>query len=211
MNSLACPNCKKPVDRLAWADLASARSILRGNEHDKTNRNFRFQSCKSRKAPGTVGFPRRSGIVPGGLTSIGIFFAGCSSSLSKRGTLNLIFEYSGETHCDNATSVDAPSPSKAHIQTARAGVTSGAQDFENVEQFGHRHLNRAESKNHPAKDSKARHSSATQQACRSIRNCRRQVESGCCDCGSRLIFKVRCRFRVLPVRERVGKQNPEHE
>lgn len=118
--------------------------------------------------------------------------------------LNLFFEYSGELHCDSQLA-DAPSPSKAHVQTARAGVTSGAQDFENVEKFGHRYLNRADSENHPAKDSKTRHSSATQQACQSLRNCWRQVKSWCCDCANAKTGlragEVLFRFRFLTVRQ----------
>jgi hypothetical protein len=116
----------------------------------------------------------------------------------------LFFEYSGETYCDGRVA-DAPSPSKAHVQTWRHGVTSGAQDFENVEKFGHRYLNRADSKNHPAKDSKTSHSRATRRASRSIRNYRPQVERRCCDCAnikSRLrAGKVLFRFRFLPVRQ----------
>lgn len=72
---------------------------------------------------------------------------------------------------------DAPSPSKAHVQTARAGVTSGARDFENVEQFGNRYLNRADSEKSPRLNPIDEHSSVTQRACQSIRNCWRQSEN----------------------------------
>lgn len=82
---------------------------------------------------------------------------------------NPVFEYSGEPNRDYSARVDAPCPSKAHVQTARAGVTSGARDFENVEQFGNRYLNRADSENRPAKDSRPDITGTTQQACPSIR------------------------------------------
>lgn len=118
---------------------------------------------------------------------------------------SLLFEYSGELPLRSVPSGHAPSPSKAHVQTEKSGVTSGAQDFENVEQFGHRYLNRADSENHPAKDSETEHNSATRQACRSIRHCRRQVERRCCDCARtnnrREGCKVLFRFRFLTVRQ----------
>lgn len=69
----------------------------------------------------------------------------CSLNTAESSTLRI---------CRQSISAgDAPSPSKAHVQSQRWRVTSGAQDFENVENFGHRYLNRVHSENHPAKDS----------------------------------------------------------
>ena len=96
--------------------------------------------------------------------------------------LDLLFGNCGESYCDGRVA-DAPSPSKAHVQTAKAGVTSGAQDFENVEQFGYRYLNRADSEKSPRLNPDSKHISATQRACRSIRNYWRRVRSWCCDCA----------------------------
>lgn len=94
----------------------------------------------------------------------------------------LLFGNCGESYCDGRV-VNIPSPSKAHVQTAKAGDTSGAQVFENVEQFGHRYLNRADSEKSPRLNPESKHISATQRACRSIRNYWRRVRSWCCDCA----------------------------
>lgn len=160
-------------------------SNLRGCEYEP-NPEFRFQSVQS---DGNVAFtrlraPSKTGIVPPlGLTAEwGIFFCLQGHSGQTGALLIPFFEYSGESSLRSVPFRYAPSPSKAHVQTARAGVTSGAQDFENVEKFGHRYLNRADSENHPAKDSETEHSSATRQACPSLRSYGRQVERRCCDC-----------------------------
>ncbi len=76
------------------------------------------------------------------------------------------------------------------------------ESVESVENVGNRYLRGDHHReNHPTQDPDCRHSSATHQACPSIRNCGRQVERRCCDCAkskSRLrTAKVRCCFRVL--------------
>lgn len=59
---------------------------------------------------------------------------------------------------------------KRTFKRLTAGATSGAQDSENVETVGHRYLIRADSENHPAHNSKSRHSIATRPACWNVRN-----------------------------------------
>ncbi len=184
-------------------------SNLSRHEYERINK-FWFQSILSGSnvTASRSWSPAKAGIVPGGLNNHRDFLCLRGHSANSRASLNLFFEYSGEAHCDRPQQVPAdmsPSPSKAHVQTARAGDTSGAQVFENMETFGPRYLNRSDSENHPAKDSENRHSSTTRQACRSIRNCRRQVERRCRDWKQikaiREWFKVRFRFRFLTVRQ----------
>lgn len=134
----------------------------------------------------------------------GFSFAWFRDSCWPRAGLNLFFGTSGEINCDSRKA-DAPSPSKAHVQRQRCRVTSGAQDFENVEQFGHRYLNRADSEKSPRLNPLDKHSSVTQRACQSIRNYWRRVRSWCCDCAknkSLTMGRQRCCFvfRFLPVR-----------
>ncbi len=70
-------------------------------------------------------------------------------------------------------------------------VTSGAHDFrERGKMFGPRYLNQSNSENHPASDSKTRHSSVTRQACH-LRTWR-QVERRCCDCAKTGHEPARC-------------------
>lgn len=112
-----------------------------------------------------------------------------------------------DRNCDGQVT-DAPSPSKARIQTSREGVTSGAQDFENTLQFGHRHLNRADSEKPPRLNPENKHSSTIDLACQSVRNCWRQVVTGAIMVVPAREFiktilwggKVLFRFRFLSVR-----------
>lgn len=87
------------------------------------------------------------------------------------------------------------------------GVTSGAQDFKNVEQFGYRHLNRADSENHPAQIPEDRHSSAIDLACRSLKHYWRQVVMGAIKFATAvkmlkvILWDGKVLFRFLSVRQ----------
>lgn len=104
---------------------------------------------------------------------------------------SLFFEYSGEFFPVH------------HAITVRRDeyampVKSAHPNMETWSYFGSRGLLRmwrsrkpnpgqSDSENHPTKDSNSRHSSATHQACRSVKNCRRQVERRCCDCAKSIM------------------------
>lgn len=101
------------------------------------------------------------------------------------GFVTLFFGYSGEMHRDGRKA-DAPSPSQAHVQSVNSwsyfGSTGLCESNRTWNQFGNRHLNRADgSENRPAQCPRNKHSGATLRACWSIRHCQRQSESRCSD------------------------------
>lgn len=119
----------------------------------------------------------------------------------------LFFGYSGKMKLRCRKSGDAPSPSKAHVQSLNRRDTSGAQVFENVEKFGHRHLNRAEAKEITPLKAENKHISTSCELhgiTKAVDASEKQVVTGIVlKLDTLNVFKVLFRFRFLPVRSLV--------